>query len=79
MKLHYILISSRKIVFIINELLNSKCYIYTSTNSVSASKGVTLTIVNNCLTSQVKCKILLAQLGLAISSGEKPVSSYNGT
>jgi hypothetical protein len=50
--------------------------VYNSTDPISAVKNATLSIIEDCAPPQVKypikCGILLAQLGLAISSGGNP-------
>lgn len=50
--------------------------VYNSTDAISAVKNATLSIIEDCSPPQVKypikCMILLAQLGLAISSGGNP-------
>lgn len=50
--------------------------VYNSTDPISAVKNATLTIIDDCAPSQVKypikCGILLAQIGLAVSSGGNP-------
>jgi hypothetical protein len=50
--------------------------VYNSTDPISAVKNATLSIIEDCTPPQVKypikCGILLAQLGLAISSGGNP-------
>jgi hypothetical protein len=50
--------------------------VYNSTDPISAVKNATLSIIEDCAPPSVKypikCGILLAQLGLAISSGGNP-------
>lgn len=50
--------------------------VHNSTDPISAVKNATLSIIEDCAPPQVKypikCGILLAQLGLAISSGGNP-------
>ena len=57
-------------------LTSTAMKVYNSTDPICALKNATLAIVDSCAPPQVKypirCGILLAQIGVAVSSGGNP-------